>query len=296
MATIAVLGVNGFLGESVINSLLSEPFISNIKTPIRLLTTSDKKPIESSNVEYINIKDQKLDSHLTGVDALINLIGFPNGANEDIIKSAVASNVKLYIPSQFGFNMEQVHSLLPNWLHGKIEHSEKARAAGLKTIDFNTSLFYVNFGGPFVSPLVTLDSEKATILGDGKTSVNPSTLTDIGKSIASVVTSNDYSKLPNKIRIYSDNITVEDLLTKYEQDYNVKLTKEFKSDQEFLQNVVDKYNKDGFNPDDFFQYLAAILIAGEGKGTIVEGDNEKEIINPNESLFKWTKLSEFPKI
>ncbi|CCH45707.1 Isoflavone reductase [Wickerhamomyces ciferrii] len=296
MATIAVLGVNGFLGKSVIEGLLSEPFISKIKAPIRILTTSDKKPVESSNVQYINVKDQKLDSHLEGVDAFINLVGFPHGATEDIIKAAVSAKVKLYIPSQFGTNVEAAQSTLPHFLQGKVDHSEQARAAGLKTVDFNTSLFYANFGGPYLSPLVTLDGTKATVLGDGKTLINPSVLADIGKAVASAVTFDDYSKLPNKIRIYSDRVTVDDLIAKYEKDHDVKLTQEHTSDQEFLKTVVEKYNKDGFNPADFVSYLAAVFIAGEGKGNIYESANEKEIINPNESLFKWTELADFPKL
>lgn len=293
MATIAVFGLNGLLGKPVIEALLREPFISKIKAPIRLITASDKKPIDSPNVKYYNLKEEGFSKPLEGVDAVINLGGVPGSPLDDILKAIVEQKVKLYIPSQFGTDLVATEPTFSGFLKPKTDHSNAARKAGVKTVDVVTGLFIKDDGFFPFGPLFTFsgDYEKtkqAIGRGDANTKVNPSFFKDIGNTVAALVTKDDYSKIPDTIRIYSDEVTNGDLVAHYEKVNNVKLNVKYISPSETIAEAKEKYSK-GFKLEDFALYLATLLSEGEGKGLIYEKNNQREFVNPGESLFKWTK-------
>jgi hypothetical protein len=48
---------------------------------------------------------------------------------------------------------------------------------------------------------------------------------------------------------------------------------------------------ENFSFQDFSLYLQAFIAGCEGKGAIFEQSNDREFINPGESLFKWTKYA-----
>ncbi|ODQ57733.1 hypothetical protein WICANDRAFT_81061 [Wickerhamomyces anomalus NRRL Y-366-8] len=295
MTTIAVFGLNGFLGKPIIEALLREPFISKIKTPIRLLTSSDKKPIESSKVQYYNVKEVGYDKPLDGVDVVVNLGSVPGDPKDDaFLKSIISHKVKLYIPSQFGTDLDATSETLPNFLQPKTTHSKAARDAGIKTVDIITGLFINEDGFLPFAPLYVLghDVEKtkeATIRGDKNTLINPSYFKDIGNTVAALATKDNFASIPDKVRIYSDRILATELIKHYEKVNNVQLTTKYVSTADTVKEAKEKYSK-GFKFDDFVFYLITLLAEGEGKGLIFEKENEKEFVNPKESLFKWTKF------
>jgi uncharacterized protein YbjT (DUF2867 family) len=290
---IAVVGINGFLGKPVIQGLLSEPFVSKINTPIKLVTTNpDKRPIESSKVEYIDSKKVSYTEAFKGVDVVINLGNVPAFPAQDVLDAVIANKVKLYIPSQFGCDVNIVDVDFPGLLTAKSEHSAAARKAGVKTVDILTAFFYdgetfIGFDIPFAK---VDENNNIEIVGDENTKVNPTHFKDIGLATAAIATSSDYSKLPDDIRIYSAEITIGDLLTKYEKKHGVKLNRKYTDAQEFFKTLKEKHAQNGPDFSNFLGYLVAVLNAGEGKGLIWEKENERELVNPNESLFKWFKF------
>jgi uncharacterized protein YbjT (DUF2867 family) len=295
MTTVAVFGINGLLGKPVVEGLLTEPFITKIKTPIKLVTSSpEKKPVESDKVEYINYKNSSLKEAIKGVNVVINLGNVPNSPLQDVLDAVIANKVKLYIPSQFGVDVEAAGALFPGFLDIKKNHSAAAREAGIKTVDISTALFYDEEKG-FVSselPLTKVDTATNTVefVGNENTKVNPSYYRDIGLATASIATFDDYSKLPNKVRIFSDYVTFGDLVAKYEKRHNVKLNTVYIDAEEFQKELEEDYKKNGVNFTRFGDYLKVFHAAGEGKGVIFETDHQKELVNPEESLFKWTKF------
>lgn len=293
MSTVAIVGLNGFLGKPVADALLSEPFAFKIKTPIRLLTSSDKRRIQSSKVKYYNVKEVGFDKALEGVDVVINLGGVPGDPKDDILlKSIISSNIKLYIPSQYGTDL-YVSDTLPNFLGTKTAHSIAARDGGVKTVDLFTSVFINEDGLLPYAPLYLFgdveNTKEVTIPGNENTLVNPTYVKDIANAIAALVTKDDYASIPDKVRIYSDRVLATDLVKHYEKIKGVKINTRFVSTAEQVKKAIEKYSH-GFRLEDIGFYLATILSEGEGKGLIYEKENEKEFVNPNETLFKWTRF------
>ncbi|CCH44002.1 Isoflavone reductase P3 [Wickerhamomyces ciferrii] len=292
MSTVAVLGLNGFLGKPVIEALLSEPFISQIKQPIRLLTFSDKKQFQSEKVEYLNVS-KGFDDALKGVDSVVNLTGYPNKSSEPFLDSVIKNNVKLYIPPQFGIDLGAASSkIFPELLKGKAEHSQRARDNGIKSVDLFTGFFFLEVNNPFVTPLVKINGSEATIIGDESIKVNPTYINDVGKSVASILTAKRFEKLPDKVRIYSDVVDIGQLISRYENLNDLKLSKTYEPNDEYLNNIRSQYQKDGYIGSKFFDYMGAMLVGGEGYGLIFETQNERDVINPNEKYFKWTKFDD----
>jgi len=297
MSTIAVFGLNGLLGHPVVNALLDEPFISQINTPIRLLTSSDKKPFQSLKVEYYNVKkdDGGFAKALQGVDAVVNLSNVPGKPEDDAFLQAVIHNkVKLYIPSQFGTDIKAASKILPNFLQPKEIHSKAARDGGIKTVDVITGLLIKEDGFFPSAPLAPFNPEvektnEVTIRGDEHTLVNPSFLRDVGYTIASLLTRGKYSGIPDTIRVYSDRVFATDFIKHYENVHKTELKINYESSDKFIKEVQEKYNKTGFQGPDFGVYLATFIAAGEGNGLIYEKNHQKEFVNPGESLFTWTK-------
>lgn len=292
MVKVAIYAIHGLLGPKTIEAVLSEPFASKITFPVKLVTSDvSKKPIEDDRLEYISYKDVPFKEAFAGVDVVVNLSNPAFAPVGDVLAAVIANNVKLYIPSQFGSDLENLDANFPGFLKMKTDHSAAARAAGIKTVDIYNGLFIdgeQKFMGKELSVL-DFDTETNTVelIGDENTKINPSFLQDIGKTIAALATYGDYTKIPDSIRIFSDYVTLGDLVAHYEKVHNVKLNVKKIPSADVVAAAKKAFTN--FTFADFRLYLQSFVALGEGKGMICENDNNKEFVNPNESLFKWTK-------
>ncbi|GME71171.1 unnamed protein product [Ambrosiozyma monospora] len=293
---IAVFGTNGALGKPTIEALTSSTFSSKICFPIRAITRDPSKYTSTDKVKYYKANTADIDSFkdvLTGIDVFINLGGTSDiqhfDAPLDALLKYSKDTVKLYIPSHFGAELDVINKDLPGFLGIKTAHGAKARAAGVKTVDVISSLFYGP--GTYLYEFIygfNPETGVAVIRGDKGTKFDVSYLGDIGKAVAAIVTSDDYSELPNKIRISSDKITLDDALDHYEKIHpGVKITREFVSKEETYKKAHELYDA-GFDFKDFLFYLEYLISQGTDKG-VSFSKNENEVVNPGESLFKWTK-------
>ncbi|GME75087.1 unnamed protein product [Ambrosiozyma monospora] len=293
---IAVFGTNGALGKPTIEALTSPTFSSKISFPIRAITRDPTKYTSTEKVKYYKADAKDVDSFkdaLTGVDVFINLGGISHGyydAPLDALLRFAKSTIKLYIPSEFGVELDATD--LPGFFGYKVKHSERARASGVKTIDVCTALFF-GPGSYLYEQVCGLDpvTNVALVGGDGNIKFDVCYLGDIGKALAAIVTycDGDYSQLPDKIRISSDRITNEEALDHYEKIHpGVKITRKYLSQKEIYKKTHEMYNA-GFDMNDFLSYLHYMMSQGEGKG-LAFTKNENELINPGQSLFKWIKF------
>lgn len=292
MVKVAIYGIHGLLGSRTIKSVLSEPFASKITFPVKVVTSdTSKKPIEDDRLEYVSYKDVPFKEAFAGVDVVVNLSNPAFAPVQDVLEAVIANKVKLYIPSQFGTDLEALEDNFPGFLRSKLDHSAAARNAGIKTVDIYTGLFIdedQKFMGKELS-ILDLNAETNTVelIGDKNTKFNPSFLQDIGKSIAALVIFEDFSKIPNTIRIFSDKVTAGDLLAHYEKVHSVKLNVKKIPTTDVI--AAAKKCFVNFTFADFRLYLQSFVAMGEGKGIVFENNNSREFVNPNESLFKWTK-------
>ncbi|CAH2350300.1 hypothetical protein CLIB1423_01S06986 [[Candida] railenensis] len=294
---IAVIGSNGFLGKPTIAALTSDEFSSKIDLPIIAITRSAKDKVSTDKIKYVeaDYSESNLDKLyeiFEGIDVVIELVG----ANPELFavteKIVAHTKPKLFIPSQFGTDIEDSSKYLPGFLGLKTVHSENARKAGVKTVDIITSLFAVpgSFSYEIVGTLgVDAEAKTVTYRGDPDYKIAFSKLEDIGKSVAAVATFSDFSKLPNKVRVYSDLASNREVAERYESTHNVKLQElPAISKADSLKEGQDKLAK-GFNPAEFLFYLNVLASQGEDAG-LAFSSSERELINPGESLWKWGKF------
>ncbi|RLV96334.1 hypothetical protein JA1_000354 [Spathaspora sp. JA1] len=286
--SIAIIGLNGSLGRPTLDAINSGKFDSKIKFPIKALTR--KSQPSNDKIQYIQTEINSttvgsIVDELSGVDVIIELVA----ANPELLTTleqiVIQVKPKLFIPSQFGSDMAVIDKFIPGFLGFKTKHSENVRKSGIKTIDIVTNYFAEPEKYMYeIVNHVGIDPATQSILqiGDLNKKIEFTRVEDIGYVIVAVATAT--TNLPDKIEVKSGAISYQELINKYEQTHNVKLSiKEKITVDEAKQQLQEKLAKSGFSFQDFFWYLHVIGATGELN---YKGDNE--LINPNQSIWKWT--------
>lgn len=286
--TVAIIGTSGFLGKPTLDAFESSIFADKFQFPIKALSRSSKP--STDKIEYIqgSLDDEGIDKvveSFKGVDVIIELSG-PQvfGPVEILVKQV---KPKLFIPSQFGTELDKSDKVFPGFLDIKAKHSKAVRDVGIKTVDVITSLFASP--GAFLYEIVGqvgIDSESKTVIyrGDPDLKFAFTHVNDIGRSVAAIAAIDPF-KLPDKIRIQSGLITPSQVVERYEKDHNVKLAVKKESAEEALKAGKAKYAQ-GFNPADFLFYLSVILSQGVDHG-LRYSQNENELVNPGNKFWNW---------
>uniref|UniRef100_P87221 CIP1 protein n=1 Tax=[Candida] sp. HN95 TaxID=159257 RepID=P87221_9ASCO len=291
--SVAVIGLNGFLGKPLLAALESGKFDDKLQFPIKAITR--KETPSTDKVQYVvgTLDEANIDAiaeQIKGIDVIVELVHPTPELFAATEKLASLVKPKLYVPSQFGTDLIQVDTYSPGFLGAKTEHSKKLRALGVKVVDVITGFFFAP--GAFLYEIVGhvgIDPATKTVVQRGapETKIAVSSLPDIGYAVASIITK-DPSTLPDTIRIQSDTITFQDVINRYEKDHNVKLTvTETISKEESLEDLKKRIAA-GFKPSDFLIYLQIIAAQGLDKG-LSFSEIHNELVNPGESLWKWSK-------
>lgn len=289
--TVAILGSNGTLGQPILKALTSELFASRFQLPIRVITRSRAGKEDTETLKYYEASVDDVATFkpaLAGVDVFFSLVSHTVSSESLLAALKVADSLKVYIPSQYGCDIPNT-DYLPV-LAGKTAHSTAAREQNplLKVVDVYTALFsepgafldeYVEHAGLFPA------TKKAVFRGPKGVRFNVSTFPDIANAV-SVIASTPPSALRDTYRIYSDTITQEDVLAKYEASHNTQFDVSYVSAADTLAEAEARLAK-GFDFKDFFFYLQTYIAQGEGKGLAFETANEREVLNPNQSLWQW---------
>ncbi|RLV95778.1 hypothetical protein JA1_000689 [Spathaspora sp. JA1] len=290
--SIAIIGLHGSLGKPTLDAINSGVFDDKLKFPIKALTRNDNNP-STDKIEYIKteINSETIDSissALSGVDVIVELITPNPELFTALEKVAEKVKPKLYIPSQFGSDIDDVRKLIPGFLTVKTQHTENLRNLGIKTVDIVTNYFAQP--GSFLYEFVThigIDPATNSVVQIGSLDTkSPFTrVEDIGKVVLAVATT-PIDKLPNKLKVKSGSVTYKEFIERYESSHNVVLTIKEKLTTEEAKKQLDERLKEsgGFNFKDFTFYLhvaGALGLEYDGK--------DNELINPNESIWKWQK-------
>lgn len=288
--TVAIIGTSGFLGKPTIDAFESSIFADKFQFPIKALSRSRSSKASTDKIEYVqgtlDVEGiDKVVEAFKGTDVIIELSG-PQvfGQVETLVKQV---KPKLFIPSQFGTEIDKSDKVFPEFLDIKTKHSNTIRALGIKVVDVITSLFAAPRAFLYeIVEQVGIDPESKTVTYKGGPDVEFSFthVNDIGRSIAAIAAI-DSSKLPDKIRTQSGRLTVRQVVEKYEKSHNLKLTVKNESSEEALKAAQAKYSQ-GFNPADFLYYLSVIVSQGVDNGLSFP-QNENELINPRNILWTW---------
>lgn len=293
-ASIAIIGTSGFLGQPVIDAIESGIFDDKIAFPVKAVTRTKKT--STDKVQYVQgaldeLGVDVLAAQLKGINTIISLVGGKPDLYVSVEKLVKLVKPQLYIPSQFGTEIDKSAKIFPGLLGFKQEHSENLRSAGIKVVDIVTGLFAVP--GAFLYELVGavgVDAENKTVTyrGNADEKFPVSKVDDIGRVVVAVALSNPDS-LPDKVRTYSDVVSQRQVVERYEQTHNVKFAVKEVSASESLKEGQDKWNSAGFKLELFFFYLNVLLSQGTDNGLIFSKD-ERDLVNSHELLWKWSKF------
>lgn len=230
--TIVLLGTNGTVGPYVLDTLISDPFVSKIALPVRAITRDAEKTrslvsgVTEKNVKFYSAdltNTEELRQVFEGADVVINTLGVGSLNHDVIADAAAAAKVKLYIPSEFGTDIEKAGPY-KGLFTVKLKYLEHAKELGLKTSIIVTGAFSElilsrsNFGG-INSP----EEGKFQYFGDIDTKISATSLIDIGKVVAAVVTK-EPSEVPEFVSVSGADISPRILKETYTKVTGKELT------------------------------------------------------------------------
>lgn len=292
LPVVAVYGVHGALGKHVLNALTSDSFYSKLTGPVHVISRNPDSDNQQKRLYWHKAKSiSEADAVLGKADVLIDLTGPRANLNDTIESLRRTKHVKLYIPSQFGSEVDKLGDLTAPAFLAKIEHSQRVRALGLKVIDIFTGIFDDpdTFLGEWIQVVgANPDGTEVAYIGNPNTKFSTSKLPDIGKVVAAVVTSTKFEELPDKVRVFSNLVTPEDVVRRWEAKHGKTL------ERKPVIPLDDAYAKalyllktDPSSWPTILNILKYTVAAGKGKGLQFE-ENERELVNPKEILFSWT--------
>lgn len=293
--SVAIFGLNGSLGKLVLEALQSPIFADKIAFPIKAISRLEQ--VSTDTVTYIKAEltdTEAIAAQLKGTDVFLELLSANPALLPLLEKIAAIVKPKLFIPSQFGVDIDQVNEYIPGFLSFKLNHAKNLRALGIKTVEVVTGFFAIP--GTFLYEIVGfvgIDPTTKTYItrGDPHQKIAISKEEDIGKAVAALATYGDYSKLPDVVRIFSQYVTIQEVTDRYEESHNLKLTNAGAiSKEESLKQFRESLAK-GFDPSPagVLYYLHSIASQGLNHGLLFDSDH-REFINPGEKLWKWGKF------
>lgn len=295
--SIAIFGATGAIGESLLKALICPHMEASINFPI--LAVSRKELPSTDKIKHIvsdfsNVDD--LITQLEGINVLIELLSPCSVLFAATEKTALKIKPDLFIASKFGIDLEQVQPYAPGFLSHMSQHSSRLRSFGIKTVTFANGHLAIPGSYVYEHALgLGIDCKTPTYFtrGDINQKLAITKLEDLANTISIVATFSEfgggYSKLPNTLRIFSEVITVKDVIDRYEKNHNVKLTESgSQTKEEALKEFQDIWSK-GFKHDDFPYYAHVIVSQGLDKGTLYSEDH-RELVNPGEAFWKWKKF------
>lgn len=285
MVKIAIFGTSGLLGAPFLEALKNPNFRSKVEFPVLAVTSKDKSKESTDDVKFIqsDLKNPELVDELKGTDVIISLIQ-PEAEPLDAIYKIIAQvRPKLYIPSEFGCEVDAIESdiLHVNFVN-KIAHASKVKSEGIKVVKIGTGLFRAPpiFLYAFTDHVGILQKDGVfKIVGDEEDKVIFfSTLQDVGNVIAAVATT-EPSQLKDLYTVSSGQYSVKKLLEDIEKEKGQKFS---------VQRLTldEQIKEQKASPENFglalFTYFSSPV--GHG-GRFKLLDNE--LVNPKESLWKW---------
>ena len=291
--TLVIVGVNGTIGKHVLNALFSSTFKSLYSLPIRAITRDASKARElAPNTTDAELKfytadiasGEGLDKAFEGADVVINLLGY-SVSHSKVADAAAASKAKLYLPSEFGSDLNEAGAHKPLFTM-RTSAVEYARSLGLKTVSIVTCGFSEwLLTVPPIAGVNFPEEGQFQYYGDIDVKFGTTSLVDVGKVVASVA-AKDPSTLPNDVIVRGDSVSPRIVKEAYEKASG-KMLKDVALPLEDITTPALKVVSEGIKgPHDFFIGLRGLLYSG---GMEVTPTHNKFV---SEGLFEFIPFQE----
>lgn len=295
---VAIAGATGTLGSHISSVFLSSPYRS-LYSEIRLYVRNPDSPKAQALKELgatlvkVDILDQEaLDEALKGANAVINALGsLDHEAKAKLIEGVLRSNVALYIPSEFGvdhrFNGFD-HIMWTNKQHhinrARTESGGKLKVVAIYAGFFLETAFNAVYG-------VDKENKRFNIIGSKDIKSSYTSLEDIAHSTVQITTMalGSPSSIPDDIRIAGTTVSWDEIKSiifkETGESFDVVSLEESES---FRKKTIEREGSTG-NAREYIR-----LLMSEGKIDF-STDNQNELINPEETLWKWTTMEDYVK-
>ncbi|KZT38741.1 NAD(P)-binding protein [Sistotremastrum suecicum HHB10207 ss-3] len=300
---LAIIGATGQLGGAFAEVVTEESY-TQLFPSVRILTRDASSykaqyfQARSPNVQIVQCDLENEDSvnqALEGVDALVSVLGSAKDqvAKEMVLKALVKNRVKLYIPSEFG--AERINFDFESAVFASKEaHLRAARVAGngfMKVVAINVGHFMEDSSpGGIYGSVLGFDHANLTYtaVGSPTTPVTYVSVKDIARSTARIVQLSLDSSLsatvPNDVRIAGSVVSYQEVAQLAENITGKKIKVESLDLAEFRGRML---KEKGWVM--YFRYAM-------GKGWMdYSNHNERELVNPGQSLWKWKTMEDYLK-
>jgi len=290
LRTVAVVGAGGHLGKEVGRALLSSTFRASYANVVFLrrqsTEESGKESIDGAQLRFY--KDDTLSQALQGVDVLISTVGPAGHDFKDVLIDAIAgSNVKLYIPSEFGVD-HTIHDFPHAEWGRKKDHHEKAVAVipTTKVCRIYNGLFIEDSIGPWYG--LSVEHGIFESIGSPDKLISFTALRDVGNVVAQIART-PIKEIPECLHISGDALTIRQLGAAMEHAGSSLIQIKESDLNDFKQKTLAEGTHD---PSKYLRFLM-----GEGKidHTMSGLKNDNELVNPSQRNWRWKTVAEYAK-
>ena len=261
---ILLVGANGSLGKHILGSLLADKTFN-----VTVLSRTNSTASFASNVKVIKIDysdEQALVTALNGQDVVISAIGgegLSTNFDSTLLKAALRSGVKWFIPSEFGIDTSHPAAqnnpvFAPKIAVAKLLKENEANIAHTAII---TGVFLDwGFDNGFLG--FDIDHRSATLFDEGKNRVSGTTLANIGQAVVSILRNPAMAK--NK-RIYVADVTFtqQQVLEFFQKHTETQWTITNVSTSSLLEQAGEAFSK-GDTMTGVVCFLRNIIYGGQG--------------------------------
>ncbi|KAI0713565.1 hypothetical protein C8Q76DRAFT_620621 [Earliella scabrosa] len=297
-ATVVILGGTGELGNHISNFFLTEyrQTFPTVRITTRDPSSTKAKELAAKGAEVYAFSES-LDVILTGATVVVNVLPTPICAsiNKELVPSLLKHGVKVYFPSEFASDYRVLD--FPGFEHeewtGKRALNAEARAIAqdnLKVISLMTGAFTSWVFRPDRTLGVDLMNNRYSCLGPTSARFATTDLTDIGRAVAQLsvlaLDPETAGTIPDTVRIAGQVVSMEDIRDAAARVSGREPGEIVSGD---LAAVKESLRKNFPNPPMSIIDYARVNI---GQGGMDFTDNDNELVNPGESLWKWRTIEE----
>ncbi|CAI0437998.1 unnamed protein product [Linum tenue] len=241
---ILIVGGTGYIGRYVVeaSAKAGHPTFALVRQST-LTSPTKSKTIDSFNKLGGDLTDhENLVKALKLVDVVISTVGHDQLADQEKIISAIkeAGNIKRFLPSEFGNDVDRVHAVEPakTAYATKVKIRRAIESAGIPYTYVSSNFFAGYFLPTLNQPGVTTPPrDKVVILGDGTPKAIFNKEEDIG---AYTIRAVDDPRTLNKIlyiRPPANTICFNDLVSLWEKKIGKTLERSYISEEQLLKNI-----------------------------------------------------------
>ncbi|KIO31662.1 hypothetical protein M407DRAFT_4953 [Tulasnella calospora MUT 4182] len=284
---VAIAGGTGNLGVPVTRAFLSSTVrpsqVNRVVVLTRDASSAKAKELQSLGAEiYDGTVDAKA---LQGIDVVVNTYShyLPGEVSENLAKAAADAGAKVYFPNEYGMDLRSLGKYGKPY-EGKTIRADFARQlnnGALKVVSLYVGAFLeILFRYPMALG-IDLPNRVFTVVGDPAAKFSSSSIINIASSIVrlAILAVQDPSSVPDHARLNGTAFSMAELAELVGKEQGSQIQVNF-GDLEAVKAKIE-------NEDD----KIALALYAMGTGTMdYSNDNVNELVNPDESLWKWVSI------